>query len=195
MSGIGSLKRSLTADMRAHGVQKWTPDLIFRRPELFYQQHLRVVEFLQSTRSPFLRLLRVLVRFRLQRLSVRTGISVPPGVFDEGLSIAHYGSIVVNSKARVGKYCRIHSSTNIGVAGGKTPTIGDYVYIGPGAVIYGDVHVGDFSVIGANAVVNKNVPSGCTVAGTPARVISETPSTSIMPEWYTQLGLYGDRNA
>ncbi|WP_371832535.1 serine O-acetyltransferase [Rhodococcoides fascians] len=166
--------------------------MIFRRPELFFQQHLRLVEHLQRSRSPVARVARVFVRFRLQRLSVRTGISVPPGVFGAGLSIAHYGSIVVNSKAKVGKYCRIHSATNIGVANGQTPVIGDFVYIGPGAVIYGGVHIGSFAVIGANAVVNKDVPAGCTVAGAPARVISNSSSRSIMPEWYSKFGLYGD---
>lgn len=185
-----ALKRSLNEDLRAHGVESWRPDMIFRRPELFYQRHLRLVEFLQGHNSSLARVLRIPVRFRLQRLSVRTGISVPPGVFGPGLSIAHYGSIVVNSKAKVGRYCRIHSATNIGIADGKTPTIGDYVYIGPGAVIYGGVTVGDYAVIGANAVVNSNVAAGTTVAGAPARKIADRGSRGIMPGWYETLGLY-----
>jgi len=123
-------------------------------------------------------------------------LSIPPGVFDRGLSIAHYGSIVVNSRARVGKYCRIHSATNIGIANGECPQIGDYVYIGPGAVIYGGVKVGNNVVIGANSVVSKDVPDNVTVAGAPARVVSERSSREIMPEWYATLDLYneGEKN-
>lgn len=185
-----SLKSALRHDLNAHGLRAWRLDMIFRRPELFYQRHLRTVEFLQTQSDVFSRALRIVVRFRLQRLSVRTGISIPPGVFGEGLSIAHYGSIVVNSKARVGKFCRIHSATNIGISNGKTPVIGDYVYIGPGAVIYGGVVVGDYAVIGANSVVNADVPPNTTVAGCPARKISDRGSRSIMPEWYETLGLY-----
>ena len=186
----------LRADLHAHGVRKWRPDYIFRRPELYYQRHLRLVEYLSSSPSLILRLVRIPVRFRLQRLSVRTGLSIPPGVFDRGLSIAHYGSIVVNSRARVGKYCRIHSATNIGIANGECPQIGDYVYIGPGAVIYGGVKVGNNVVIGANSVVSKDVPDNVTVAGAPARVVSERSSREIMPEWYATLDLYneGEKN-
>lgn len=64
-----------------------------------------------------------------------TGISIPPNVFGRGLSIAHFGSIVVSDKAKVGRYCRIHSATNIGIYKEAAPKLGDFVYIGPGAVI------------------------------------------------------------
>lgn len=190
---LASLKKSLEQDLHGHGIRSWRLDMIFRRPELYYQRHLRLVEFLQGRNGLMARVLRIPVRFRLQRLSVRTGISVPPGVFGPGLSIAHYGSIVVNSKAKVGRYCRIHSATNIGVAKGKTPIIGDYVYIGPGAVIYGGIKIGDYAVIGANSVVNSDVAPNTTVAGTPARKISDRGSRDIMPAWYESMGLYDDR--
>lgn len=177
-------RANLLADLHAHGLSKWSPDLAFRNPCLYYQRQLRRVEFLQACQGRIARLLRALARFRLQRLSVRTGISIPPGVFDEGLSIAHYGSIVVNNNARVGKGCRIHSATNIGTRGDGAPVIGRYVYIGPGAIIYGPVKIGDYAVIGANSVVGRDIPDGVTVVGAPARVVSEKGSGSIMPAWY-----------
>jgi serine O-acetyltransferase len=47
--------------------------------------------------------------------------------------------------------------------------IGDDVRIGAGAKILGKITIGDFAVIGANAVVIKDVPPGAVVAGVPAR--------------------------
>ena len=57
--------------------------------------------------------------------------------------------------------------------GNKAPNIGDDCYIGPGAKIYGDIVLGDNIGIGANAVVNKSFSGNVTIAGMPAKVISE----------------------
>jgi serine O-acetyltransferase len=45
------------------------------------------------------------------------------------------------------------------------------VYVGVGAKILGAVSVGDGARVGANAVVVKDVPSGATVVGIPAKVV------------------------
>lgn len=176
-------------DMQAHDVQRWNAITSpFRYPELYYQRILRLVEHALSMRGFTWRVIRFAARFRLQRVSVRTGISLPPGVAGPGLSIAHYGSIVVNSNARIGAFCRIHSATNIGVAASGVPTIGDFVYIGPGAVLYGGISVGNGAVIGANSVVNKDVPPGVTVAGAPARIIARRDSSTVVPQWFPNYG-------
>ena len=52
------------------------------------------------------------------------------------------------------------------------PKIGNRVFVGAGAKIIGDVTIGDDVVIGANAVVTKNIPSGTVVGGIPAKIIS-----------------------
>ena len=54
---------------------------------------------------------------------------------------------------------------------GGTPTIGDNCIIYPGAKIFGKITIGNNVVIGANAVVNKDVPDNAVVAGVPARII------------------------
>lgn len=51
------------------------------------------------------------------------------------------------------------------------PTIGDNVVVYAGAKIIGGVHIGNNVIIGANAVVTKDVPDNCVVAGVPARII------------------------
>jgi serine O-acetyltransferase len=177
-------KDYLAHDLSAHNVVRWKAVFALKKPELYFQRLLRRVEFLEQRPGMLNRLFLLWARYRLQRVSVRTGITFAPGVAGRGLSIAHYGSIVVNAKASIGEYCRIHSATNIGTAGGGVPTIGSFVYIGPGAVIYGDISIGDHAVIGANAVVNRDVPAGVTVAGAPARVIKDVGSASIMPSWF-----------
>lgn len=171
----------LAADLQAHGFDRWNLETRLRSPELAYQRLLRLVEFSQTRRGPLGRALFVLHRVRLARRSMVTGISIPPGVFGRGLSVAHVGSVVVNDQVRVGRYCRIHSATNLGVYAGAAPTLGDFVYIGPGAVLYGAIAVGDRSVIGANSVVTGDVAGSVTVAGAPAKVIATKGSETVMP--------------
>lgn len=174
----------LTADLVAHGLTTWRFYLAVKHPELAYQRLLRRVEYLENRRDLIGRAFYVLHRVRLARRATVTGISIPPGVFGPGLSVAHLGNIVVNDRARVGSWCRIHSGTNIGVHAGGVPRIGSRVYIGPGAVIFGAVSIGDSVAIGANSVVTKDVESGSTVAGIPAKVISTAGSASSLPEWF-----------
>jgi serine O-acetyltransferase len=54
------------------------------------------------------------------------------------------------------------------------PTIGDNVFIGPGAKLFGEINIGDNVMIGANAVVTKSFEEGCCrIAGIPAKKISD----------------------
>jgi len=55
----------------------------------------------------------------------------------------------------------------------KQVTIGDDVWIGAGAIILPGSHIGEKSIIGAGAVIPKDVPAGSIVAGIPAKVIRE----------------------
>lgn len=51
--------------------------------------------------------------------------------------------------------------------------IGDYVFIGPRAIILPGVNIGDAAVIAAGAVVTKDVEPGSIVGGVPAKLIAE----------------------
>ncbi|SCZ76056.1 acyltransferase [Acidaminobacter hydrogenoformans] len=51
--------------------------------------------------------------------------------------------------------------------------IGNHVWIGAKAMILKGVTIGDGAIVGAGAVVTKDVPSKCIVAGNPARIIKE----------------------
>ncbi|MEW6685194.1 MAG: hypothetical protein AB1393_03190 [Candidatus Edwardsbacteria bacterium] len=52
----------------------------------------------------------------------------------------------------------------------RHPTIGHNVEIGAGAIVLGHITVGDGARVGAGSVVVKNVPSGATAIGVPARL-------------------------
>ena len=64
----------------------------------------------------------------------------------------------------------------------KPITIGEGVWIGANATICGGVHIGDHSVIGAGAVVLKDVPADSVVAGVPARVLRKITEKDIIPQ-------------
>lgn len=122
-----------------------------------------------------------LCRYKLHRLKIKFGINIPYNTkIGEGFYIGHIGGITVNHKAILGKNCNISSGVVIGETfRGKrqgTPIIGDYVYIGPGAKIIGNISIGDNVAIGANAVITKSVPSNSVAIGIPGRVISEEGS-------------------
>lgn len=52
-------------------------------------------------------------------------------------------------------------------------TIGANVWVGAKAVILLGVRIGDNAVVGAGAVVTRDVPACTVVAGVPARIIRE----------------------
>lgn len=57
------------------------------------------------------------------------------------------------------------------MGGAGIPTIGNNVTIYAGAKVFGKITIGDDVVIGANAVVTKDIPSHSMVAGVPAKII------------------------
>ena len=87
----------------------------------------------------------------------------------------HYGTIVVNPACRIGANCNINADVNIGMGGS---IIGNDCYISPGAKIVKPVHIGNHVVIGANAVVTKDIPDDCMVAGVPAKIIKRFDAES-----------------
>ena len=141
---------------------------------LRFQLRLRRIEYLHNTagNNPLKGLWRFVLEVVNHRLATRLGFTIPKNVFGPGLHIVHYGTIVVHPDARVGRNCRLHPSTSIGDYNG-VPRLGDNVYIGPGAKIYGPVTLGDNVAVGANAVVNKSFGSNVTLGGVPARIVAE----------------------
>lgn len=127
------------------------------------------------------KLAHVAARLQHKRLRFKFGISIPwQTQIGPGFYIGHFGGIVVNEAAVIGRNCNISQGVTIGQLNrGErkgVPTLGDSVYIGPGAVIIGAIHVGAGSAIGANAVVTRDLCEQAVAVGIPARVISREGS-------------------
>lgn len=88
-----------------------------------------------------------------------------------GLYIAHGFATIMVAEC-IGSDCRIHQNVTLGWNGtGRAPRIGDRVTIFTGAVVIGDISIGDGAVVGANAVVIHNVAPGDVVGGVPAKTL------------------------
>ncbi len=167
----------LQQDLKAHQLDRLSIYNYFWMDCLRFQRRLRKIEYYNNVlrSNLFCRIYLFYLEIIQHYLSTRLGFSIPKNVFGPGLCIVHYGTIVVSAKAKIGANCRIHPSTSIGEYKG-VPNIGSNVYIGPGAKLFGGINIGDNVAIGANAVVNSDIPSNVTVGGIPARIISNSNS-------------------
>lgn len=169
------------------------------KPEIWkFQIKLRRTEFYNNNcTNLFKKLICGYKKVMLIRYGIKLGFSIPLNVFGPGLCLCHVGTVVVNKDCRVGSNARVHAGVNIGyfnrpnesskcenmLGGGNksfVPQIGDNVYIGPGAKLYGGINIGNNVAIGANAVVNHNIPDNATVAGVPAKIINYKGSYGII---------------
>lgn len=91
--------------------------------------------------------------------------------FGRRFVILHSVGIVINSAVVGGDDLVLESGVVIGAEKGKSPMLGNGVFVGAGAKIVGDLCVGDHSIVGANAVVVKDVAAHVVVGGVPAKVI------------------------
>jgi serine O-acetyltransferase len=89
------------------------------------------------------------------------------------LSIEHHGCIVIHGSSVIGDDCLIRHGVTLGNSGYNdplgAPTVGSRVQIGAGAKLLGRITVGNDVIIGANAVVVRDVPDNSVVGGVPAR--------------------------
>jgi serine O-acetyltransferase len=116
------------------------------------------------------------VLFRAQSSVVKIPVigKVLRKMIGEGLYIPHSTGIVIRGDCTIGRNVTILQGVTIGKGhgayGGRT-VIGDNCKFFAGAKIIGDLAIGDDVTVGANAVVLKDLPSGVTAVGVPARVM------------------------
>ena len=170
------LQEYLEADKKALGRKSKKPaffDFVWK-----YEISLRKNEYLINCKKGVIfKPIRLYNRIKRQILGTLCGFEIPLNRIGKGLSIAHKGTIVMNSKASIGENCRLHVGVNIGTVPGcpdVAPKIGDNVYIAPGVKLYGRIEIASGIVIGANSVVNKSfTEENICIAGIPAKKISD----------------------
>ena len=116
--------------------------------------------------------LSLIYRIAFKAVQIVTGIELPCEVeIGRNFVIDHFGGIVISGYAKFGDNCRIRNGVVVGlqrVDQPIAPVIGDDVDIGAGAKVLGAIKVGNNVVIGANAVVIRDVPDNCVAVGVPA---------------------------
>lgn len=137
-----------------------------------YLYYLRKAEYAINTKSTFKKLIYL---YHLRQLSYKTGFQIPPNVLGPGVTLFHFGMIVINGKVRIGRNAKFQPNVVIGkkTPNGGVPTIGDNFYVCAGARIYGDITIGDNVRIGPNCCLYKSVPDNCVVVGNPAVIVKK----------------------
>lgn len=115
------------------------------------------------------------LEIRMKFLKKISLIDIPPQTeIGKGLYMYHTGSVIVNSRAKIGSNVTLSPGITIGKTINKVtskdeyPVIGSRVWIGANAVIVGGLTIGDNVLIAANTFITKNVPSNSIVFGNPA---------------------------
>lgn len=113
-----------------------------------------------------------------------TGIEIHPGAqIGRYVFIDHGMGVVIGETAIVGDYCVLfHGVTLGGTSSEKVkrhPTLKNHVIVGAGAKLLGNITIGEYCKIGANAVVVKDVPSYSTAVGVPARILRKNKKEDV----------------
>ena len=114
-----------------------------------------------------------ILTFLLSRCAYRHGGYIGPDTVIKGIPSLPHGlqGIFISRYAEIGENCWIYQNVTIGEVKGKAPVIGDDCLIGAGAILIGDIKIGNRVKIGAGAVVSTDVPDDCTVVSQLARII------------------------
>ncbi len=128
--------------------------------------------FLYRNRARY-RPLRDILSFFLYRMAHRHGGYIGRGAVIRGKPFLPHGlhGIFISRYAMIDEDCRIYQNVTIGEVSHRAPQIGKHCLIGAGAVLVGDIRIGDNVKIGAGAVVSTDIPDSCTVVAQPPRII------------------------
>jgi serine O-acetyltransferase len=137
---------------------------------------------------------RVFFRIVLRHYTYKYGFQIPPQAkIGGGLFIGHFGTVVISTQAIIGRNCNLAHSITIGATrrgpSKGAPHLGDFVWVGTGAVLVGKIKIGTHVLIAPNAYVNFDVPDNSLVIGNPGRIIPrENPVLDYINNSYSFIG-------
>ena len=125
-------------------------------------------------KANFKRLARMIMGFT----QIVTHIDIhPAATIGRRVFIDHGTGVVIGETAVIENDVLIYQGVTLGgvslVQGKRHPTIKQGAVIGAGAKVLGNITIGEFSKVGANSVVVKEVPDNATAIGIPAHVIEK----------------------
>jgi len=171
---------NLVEDLDVYAYRKGWPRWAFVFIPIFYPSTWPIIAYRYGSwvvklRTVLLKVPLYIVYFFMKRATeVLTTIEISEHAdIGPGLFIAHIGNIVIVHHSKIGSYASMHQGVTVGGVGKEEdlPIIGDRVYFGAGAKILGAVKIGNDVVIGANAVVTRDVQDNAVVGGIPAEIL------------------------
>jgi serine O-acetyltransferase len=164
------LGKIIESDYKRYGINKislWIlikMFLLMPNPGLKFMTIFRLTQYFRRRNRPlfyffFLWLRRLKIKYGFD-ISYRTQIG-------KGFYIGHFGGVVIHGDTVIGDNCNISQGITFGVSNAGTnigvPKIGNNVFVGPGACVFGNITIGNNVTIGANAVVTENILDHHTV--------------------------------
>jgi serine acetyltransferase len=144
----------------------------FRHASVSLIRKTKILDPVVERRNPLpSRILLFFCRHRIPVLSRCIGIALGCDIYcpipAEGPYLPHPYGIVVHSMARLGTNVTLMQQVTLGSKDGsrEAPTLGNNVFCGAGCRILGKITLGAGAIVGANAVVTRDVPAGATVVG------------------------------
>ena len=166
---FSDIKRQVENIKKSDPASRNTLSIILLYPSIHAIFVYRIAHFFYKIHFYFLaRLLSQISRFF-------TGIEIHPGAtIGKGFFIDHGMGVVIGETSVVGDDVKMFHGVTLGGVGNQKgkrhPTVGNNVTIGAGAKVLGNIHIGEYANIGANAVVLKDVPPFTTAVGVPAEI-------------------------
>lgn len=168
----------ISAKRLADGISAQVPDWSREKKERFWDPSRALIAAIRSYQrhaagvGPLAALGRFFAKCRHHFWSIVTGADIPLMTrIAGGLMMPHPNGIVIHVDVEIGPNCLIMQNVTLGVTSRQgTPRIGGHVDISVGATILGPVTIGDHAVIGAHALVTKDVPAGAVMISPLAQI-------------------------
>jgi serine O-acetyltransferase len=174
------LGKIIESDYKRYGIKKislWIlikTFLLMPNPGLKFMTIFRLTQYFRRRNRPlfyffFLWLRRLKIKYGFD-ISYRTQIG-------KGFYIGHFGGVVIHGDSVIGDNCNISQGITFGVSNAGAnigvPKIGNNVFVGPGACVFGNITIGNHVTIGANAVVTENILDHHTVLSPKPTIIEK----------------------
>ena len=170
-------------------------DWLFQRPgrKIYrYIYHTRCLEYFDRQHSLLGKFCCAYHYFFRTKLAYQLDYQIPPHTCGKNLKLVHWGVVIINAKSRIGNNVKIYPNVVIGSTSEGVPVIGNNVWIGSGAKIFGNISIGNNVIVSPNTVINKSVPSNSIVGGIPSKVLKQINETNYL-DYSDYLGPINDK--